>query len=150
MAQPQPSGTQEIFNEFQDHLNQDHDLREQIREVTRDLGQVSRDITASLQAIHHPAPGVTWEDVYKSVEAMFSTAQDHYKTLAATVPDQQYYRYNDQWRFPTQRLSYLATLLIYLRDNRLASRNEVAALLGLHASRDLGFHLDLDDYLHGF
>ena len=40
------------------------------------------------------------------------------------------HRYNDQWKFVTQRLAFLATLMVYLRDDRLISREEVAGLLG--------------------
>lgn len=149
MADSDVTSTQKIFTDFQDYLNEDHELREQIREITREIGQVTRDITAVLQVIHHPTEGTAWLEVYKEAESNFSRAQGFYKQLAEKIPDNQYYRYNDQWRFVTQRLAYLATLLVYLRDERLISREEVATLLGVASKREEGFHIDLDDYLHG-
>ena len=38
--------------------------------------------------------------------------------------------YHDYWRFVTQRLSFLVSLLVYLESGRLATRVEVAHLLG--------------------
>jgi len=143
------SSTQQIFTDFQDYLNADHELREQIREITREIGQIARDITAILQVIHHPVEGTKWSDVYQSAEENFSKAREFYKQLSDKIPDNQYYRYNDQWKFVTQRLAFLATLMVYLRDDRLISREEVAGLLGVAAKREDGFHMDLDDYLHG-
>jgi len=142
-------GTQDIFTDFQDYLNADHDLREQIREVTRELGQVVREIQTVLQVIHHPTGGTKIPDICKNAQEMFTKVKELYKQLAEKIPDNQYYRYNDQWRFVTQRLAYLAALIVYLRDERLVSRDEVAAFLGVAVKREDGFHIDLDDYLHG-
>ena len=39
-------------------------------------------------------------------------------------------RYSDHWRFVIQRLSFLASLLVYLESESLATRLDVAQLLG--------------------
>ena len=39
-------------------------------------------------------------------------------------------RFNDHWRFVIQCLSFLASFLLYLETGQLASRLEVANLLG--------------------
>lgn len=39
-------------------------------------------------------------------------------------------RYSDHWRFVIQRLSFLASLLVYLESDSLATRLDVAQLLG--------------------
>ena len=39
-------------------------------------------------------------------------------------------RYHDYWRFVTQRLSFLVSLVVYLESDRLAGRSEVASCLG--------------------
>lgn len=53
-----------------------------------------------------------------------------YKKLAEVVPAAQYYRYNDHWRFVTQRLCFLASLLIFLEVGTLVSKDTVAEILG--------------------
>ena len=61
-------------------------------------------------------------------------------------------RYCDHWKFVTQRLCFIASLLIYLETSSLATRDQVADLLGLAKKGDAfskTFHLDLEDYLHG-
>ena len=40
------------------------------------------------------------------------------------------HRFHDHWRFVTQRLSFLAALLVYLESERLIEREETAQLLG--------------------
>ena len=39
-------------------------------------------------------------------------------------------RFHDHWRFVFQRLSFLASLLHYMRTGQLASRGDVAMMLG--------------------
>ena len=40
------------------------------------------------------------------------------------------YRYHDFWRFVTQRLSFLSSLLVYLESGDLATHSQVADMLG--------------------
>ena len=48
-----------------------------------------------------------------------------------------------------QRLSFLASFLVYLERGELVPRPEVADLLGVQAETDSGLHLELDNYLMG-
>lgn len=46
------------------------------------------------------------------------------------MPAGQYYRYNDHWRYVTQRLCFLAALTVYLEAGFLVSKDTVAEILG--------------------
>jgi len=46
------------------------------------------------------------------------------------VPNNQYYRYHDQWRFVTQRLCFLVALVIYFEIKLLVDKKTVADILG--------------------
>ena len=60
----------------------------------------------------------------------FKDVESGFAKLAALIPQDQYYRFNDHWRFVIQRLSFLASLLIYLESDKLATKEEVAGLIG--------------------
>lgn len=61
---------------------------------------------------------------------IFGEVRTQYATLAQVVPSNQYYRYNDQWRFVTQRLCFLAALVTYLEVKILVTKEAVAEILG--------------------
>ena len=71
------------------------------------------------------------------------------KKLAAIIPDNQYYRFHDHWKMVMQRLSFLAAFIKYLEKEELITREEAAKSVGVYTNREEGFHMDLDDYLHG-
>ena len=53
-----------------------------------------------------------------------------YAKLADVVPKDQYYRFHDQWRYITQRLCFLASLVVYLEVKVLVTKETVAEILG--------------------
>ncbi|KAG5339046.1 TSN protein, partial [Acromyrmex heyeri] len=80
---------------------------------------------------------------------IFADIRIQYASLAEVVPNNQYYRYHDQWRFVTQRLCFLVALVIYFEIKLLVDKKTVADILGVKNNREDGFHLDLEDFLLG-
>lgn len=72
-----------------------------------------------------------------------------YENLAKIIPEKQYYRYSDHWRYVTQRLCFSAALVVFLEKGILVSKDVTAEILGVKARQVEGFHLDLEDYLMG-
>lgn len=62
--------------------------------------------------------------------ALFEDVRKNYARLADVVPKNQYYKYHDQWRFVTQKLCFLASLIIYLEIKVLLSKDTAAEMLG--------------------
>ncbi|XP_044738662.1 translin [Chrysoperla carnea] len=140
----------EIFGSFQEYLNTEQELREQIRETVRDIDRISREIVTLLQVIHQEQTADTEiPNTCLKARKYFDEVRVNYIKLASVVPQDQYYRFHDQWKFVTQRLAFLIALTIYLEVGILVSRETVAEILGVKSRRDEGFHLDLEDYLMG-
>ncbi|XP_071497928.1 translin-like [Diadema antillarum] len=137
------------FEEFNQHLAQEQDTREEIRTKVRDLEQTAREVMTVLQAVHQENGIKEVSQLCRRSRELFGTVKLQYAQLASKFRVEEYYRFHDHWRFVTQRLTFLASLVIYLETERLASREEVAELMGVAVSRDAGFHLDLEDFLHG-
>lgn len=64
---------------------------------------------------------------------IFEEVRKQYARLAEVVPKDQYYRFHDQWRFVTQRLCFLASLVVYLEVKVLVTKETVASILGGNA-----------------
>lgn len=80
---------------------------------------------------------------------LFEDVGARYKVLAAIIPQKEYYRYHDHWRFVTQRLCFSAALVVFLEDGVLIAKEKTAEILGIKDKPEDGFHLDLEDYLMG-
>lgn len=78
---------------------------------------------------------------------LFERVREGYSKLNEVVPSGHYYRYNDHWRFATQRLCCLAALVIFLEKGFLVEKATTAEILGLDGKTHI--HLDLEDYLMG-
>jgi len=149
-----------LFTDLLGHLNSDHDIREEIKTSVRELEQTGRGLITKLQAMHNVSAVEGAIDVIGRNKPLCDTVRKtletevraQYALIADKIPQGQYYRYCDHWRFITQRLCFIASLLIYLETLNLATREQVANLLGLTQRGDSTtktFHMDLEDYLHG-
>nr|XP_031832664.1 translin [Nomia melanderi] len=142
----------ELFNSFQDYVNNEEKLREEIRIIVRDLEKSSRDILMLLQNIHNEnnlEENIIVSQYCSGARKLFEDVRKHYAKLAEVVPKDEYYRFHDQWRFVTQRLCFLASLVIYLEIKVLVTKEVVAEMLGVKNNKEDGFHLDLENYLMG-
>ncbi|CAG4963987.1 unnamed protein product [Colias eurytheme] len=137
-----------IFGEFQKSLDQEQELREVIRGICKDVDQISREATTVLQVIHHDEAAVSAACL--KARELFEKANAGYGKLKEVVPAAEYYKYQDHWRFMTQRYCYLISLTIWLETGILATHETVASVLGVSAEESKnGFHLDIEDYLVG-
>ncbi|XP_060828248.1 translin [Bombus pascuorum] len=142
----------EIFNSFQTYLVNEEVSREEIRAIVRDLEKNSRDISMILQNIHNEDSMKENMIVYEyctTSRTLFGQVRSNYARLADVVPKNEYYKYHDQWRSVTQKLCFLASLIIYLEIKVLLNKSTAAEMLGVSNDREDGFHLDLEDYLIG-
>ena len=69
-------------------------------------------------------------EVCEKAKATFSRATSQFANLASKIPQNQYYRFNDHWRYVSQRFAFLATLLFFLESEKLAFHEDVAGVLG--------------------
>ncbi|XP_043513055.1 translin isoform X2 [Frieseomelitta varia] len=124
----------------------------EIRAIVRNLEKSARDILMILQNIHNEnnmEENIIVSQYCVTSRELFIDVRKNYAKLAEVVPQDQYYRFHEQWRFVTQKLCFLASLIIYLEIKVLVTKETVAEILGVKNNREDGFHLDLEDYLMG-
>jgi len=143
------SAISDIFNEFQHYIDEEQDIREEIRLTVRDLEQKGRELLTTLQGIHQPEGFSNIPALCEAAAAKLADVKAGYAKLDSRVPSDQYYRFNDCWRFITQRLCFLSALQAYLTSEKLLTRQQCADILGVRVERGEGFHLDIEDYLMG-
>lgn len=114
----------------------------------KDIETASREAITILQVIHSDVEMIG--DACLKTRALLMDAKAHYAKLVDVIPPGQYYRYHDHWRFVTQRLSFVCSLVVFLEAGILIKRETVAEILGINgeAKKDK-FHLDIEDFLMG-
>ncbi|XP_077993646.1 translin-like [Glandiceps talaboti] len=143
------SSTTEVFSALNEHLTQDQEIREEIRNTVKSLEQTAREILAVLQRVHQTSGIKEVPSLCKKSREQFQTIRTQYAELETKFPNDQYYRFNDHWRFVTQRLAFLSAFTVYLESEKFVTREEIAELMGVKLERGEGVHLDLEDYLMG-
>ncbi|XP_033018361.1 translin [Lacerta agilis] len=139
----------EMFIALQGVLTADQDIREEIRKVVQALEQTAREILTVLQGVHQ---GSGFQDIPKKCQKArehFGTVRTQLASLKNKFPADQYYRFNEHWRFVLQRLVFLAAFVVYLETETLVTREAATEILGIESEREKGFHLDIEDYLSG-
>ncbi|ALC40612.1 trsn [Drosophila busckii] len=137
----------EVFSNYQKYIDNEQELRENIRIVVREIEQLSKEATIKLQVIHSDLSKIG--NACGLARKQIAACAEKYQKLSALVPAGQYYRYSDHWTYITQRLVFLIALVIYLEAGFLVARETAAEMLGLKIKQADGFHLDIEDYLLG-
>ncbi|CAH2249535.1 jg18772 [Pararge aegeria aegeria] len=120
-----------IFSGFQKSLEEEQEVREVIRNICKEVDQISREITTVLQVIHHNEAGIS--PACLKARQLFEKANEGYGKLKEVVPPTDYYKYQDHWRYMTQRYCFLISLTIWLEKGILATHDTVAAVLGINS-----------------
>ncbi|XP_038646024.1 translin [Scyliorhinus canicula] len=139
----------DLFSVIQSSLTADQDVREEIRKVVQGLEQTAREILTLLQTVHQTSGLKDVPNKCQKARDHFNVVKVHLEELKTKFPPDQYYRFNEHWRFVLQRLIFLAAFVVYLETETLVTREAVAGILGITVYRDKGFHLDIEDYLSG-
>ncbi|EDW61743.1 translin [Drosophila virilis] len=137
----------EVFSNYQKYIDNEQELRENIRIVVREIEHLAKEATIQLQVIHCDLSKIN--NACSLARKQIEACAEKYQKLSALVPTGQYYRYSDHWTYITQRLIFLIALVIYLEAGFLVTRETAAELLGLKTKHSDGFHLDIEDYLLG-
>lgn len=138
-----------IFSSYQEYLDTEQELRDDIRVIVKDIEQCAREILTNLQTIHQEGGIDEIPSSCFTARQQFINIQKQVKRLAEVISAEHYYRYHDHWRYVFQRLAFLSALTVYLETGDLATREVVADMIGVKVKREDGFHLDLEDYLMG-
>ncbi|XP_043224643.1 translin-like isoform X2 [Amphibalanus amphitrite] len=140
----------DVFLQYSAYMEDEQSLREEIRSQVRELEQTAREMTTLLQSVHQQDGIQNIPAICEKAKGLYPTIKEHYAALSKKVPKDQYYsRFHDHWRFVTQRMAFVAALLVYLETEQLATQQMVADAIGVALNKEDGFILDLEDYLAG-
>ncbi|GCB66135.1 hypothetical protein scyTo_0013543 [Scyliorhinus torazame] len=102
----------------------------EIRKVVQGLEQTAREILTLLQTVHQTSGLKDVPNKCQKAREHFNAVKIHLEELKTKFPPDQYYRFNEHWRFVLQRLIFLAAFVVYLETETLVTREAVAGILG--------------------
>ncbi|KAL1502163.1 hypothetical protein ABEB36_007349 [Hypothenemus hampei] len=147
MSEPQKIVITDIFSPFQEYINAEQEVREVIKNIIKDVEKSLREMLITLQVIHSEINCELIHNAILKTREQFEEIRKGFDALDKVVPPSQYYRYNDHWRFATQKLCFVAALIVFLEKGVLIDQITAAEILGLHQKENV--HLNLEDYLMG-
>jgi len=140
-------GVASVFTEFGVHLGQESVMKEDLRLVIRDLEQNARDIHSLTQRVHRPGGVTDTTGVTVKVRQKFDKVKELFGQLDTKLPENAYWKYCQLWSNTASWISFLASLTIYLESETLATKEQVAEMMGLATTTTV--KLDIEEYLIG-
>ncbi|GAA5985453.1 hypothetical protein JCM10908_006982 [Rhodotorula pacifica] len=135
------------FGYLQEALSRDAELRERVRDVVRQLEQAQRASLAVLARVHS-CPENQIPELVSSLEPTLAPLRTHLSELAALIPPQQFYRYSDSFSRSIQQASFIVVFRVFLEQEDVPSKEEVAQQLGIQKEWEDHFFLSTEEYLH--
>eukprot|EP00088_Acartia_fossae_P024414 TRINITY_DN2536_c0_g1_i11.p1 TRINITY_DN2536_c0_g1~~TRINITY_DN2536_c0_g1_i11.p1 ORF type:complete len:284 (-),score=101.84 TRINITY_DN2536_c0_g1_i11:448-1299(-) len=136
----------EVFAEYGDHLAQEMAAKEKVMESVKGVEKESRKLYTILQNIHRP--GAKINEIVLKAEETFEGIHIALFYLDQVIPKGCFWRYCNLWSNTLSWLSFLASLVLYLKEDTLPEKPKVSALLGLTSDLHC-LHLDIEEYLQG-
>ncbi|KAK4049266.1 Translin-1 [Microbotryomycetes sp. JL201] len=142
------------FDELRQTLEQEQQLRDEIRDAVKQLEQDERQCLTALQRSHQTPQSKT-QDILTLVDSLVPAVQSSLAKLSQIIPPHEFYRYNSMFSHSLQNASYIIvyyTFLLTSIDNDkgpdVPTRDEVSARLAIKPEWRDSFFLPTEDYLH--
>ncbi|KAM0790483.1 hypothetical protein ACM66B_003358 [Microbotryomycetes sp. NB124-2] len=156
------------FDDLRDTLEQDQQLRDEIRDAVKQLEQDERQCLTVLQRAHQTPQSQT-KDILNQVDSLLSNVRSSLARLAQTIPPHQFYRYNSMFQHALQNASFIIVFHTFLSTSvssssmsddqsgvgepQIPTRDQVSQRLDLNNNQqdDLSkdkFFLPTEEYLH--
>lgn len=148
-----------IFQKLQESIDRDSAFKDQIREVTKELDRLNRQITFVLSQCHS-TPSSELPSVLDACKSHFDEQKTKIAELASIASTMPYYKFNGMFSSQLQNASFTAVFAQWLGCDLLArGGTQTGTLLSLEdVGRVLGvkvnvgdadvFHLTTEEYLH--
>ncbi|TVY84524.1 Translin-1 [Lachnellula suecica] len=147
-----------IFEELQNKIDEDADVREQIRAIVQSLERQGRGAQSILSRAHS-TPAAHLKPVIEAAENAIKEEVESIGNLASVASNSPYYKYNGLWTRDVQNVIFSILLCGYLggmahngkaaQPGRLLTIEEVGAILNVPVNlkdRD-AFHITIEEYL---
>ncbi|XMA13272.1 hypothetical protein WAI453_006063 [Rhynchosporium graminicola] len=146
-----------IFEQLQTKIDDDADVRDQIRAITQTLERQGRNAQSVLSRAHS-TPSANIEPVLVAAEASIKEEIESISKLAAISSSSPYYKYNSLWTRDVQNVvfsilfcGWLGGMSTYIKaeQGKLLTIEEVGAILDVPVNlkdKD-AFHITIEEYL---
>lgn len=155
-----PSGTidPKIFESLQSKIDDDAEVRDQIREILQVLERQGRTAQAILSGAHS-TPAAHLEPVLKSTEDAIRGEIESIGKLASATAKSPYYKYNGMWTRDVQNVVFavlfcgwlggMGTFGVAVEPGKLFTIEEVGKILNVPVNlKDQdAFHITIEEYL---
>ncbi|KAG2181090.1 hypothetical protein INT43_008672 [Umbelopsis isabellina] len=135
-----------VFEDIQLRLEEEAVVKDELRQIVRELDRATRVQIANLNRVHaNPTGPVPKVD--------FDVLREQLQKLDKLVSESQYYKYCDIWRNTLQQILFLVAFSTYLKYERLPTVIEFEEALKLKVDIQnelLGLHIPYEDLLHSY
>lgn len=148
MEETDEIGVFEVFSEYGNYLVKESETRDELRTAVKEIEQAGREIHTILQKIHRPGGIKDLLKIAELAETKFGKVKLLCVALDAKIPTDSYWRYSQIWSNSNSWISFLASLTLYIKTDKLPTKDQVSALLGMDTGLT-SLHLDIEEYLLG-
>jgi len=141
-------GVYAVFSNYGDYLAKENDTREDIRLSVKQIEQTGREIHTTLQKMHRPGGIRDLDKIAEHSEMKFAKIRDLVKEVGDKVPSGMYWKYSQTWSNCNSWISFLASLTLYIKTEKLPDKYQVDELLGMNRVGSI-LQLDIEEYLLG-
>jgi len=137
-----------VFSKYGEHLARESDTREDIRSSVKLIEQAGREIHTTLQKIHRPGGIRNLDEIAELAESKFSKIRELVAEVDRKIPIGMYWKYSQSWSNCNSWISFLASLTLYIKTEKLPDKSQVSKLLGMSRDQSV-LQLDIEEYLLG-
>ncbi|KUJ18411.1 Translin [Mollisia scopiformis] len=157
MASSSAMVDQRIFEQLQIKIDEDAQVRDQIRVITQTLERQGRNAQSVLSRAHS-TPAANLQPVLEAAETAIKEEIESITKLAATTAGSPYYKYNGLWSRDVQNVVFSILLCGWLGGMSLQGTPEVGRLLTIEEVGQIlnvpvnlkdqdAFHITIEEYL---
>jgi len=144
---------EEEFAAFNERMESESQVRDDIGKEVRDINQIQRKIAFNLQKVHrNPSDKSEIESVCASTDVLFRDLAQHWQKIVEVIGKEHPEKYRFMWRNTSSNLVFAACFKHWLTTQELLSLKETEKAIGVNVSDPKGpyqLEIDLEDYLMG-
>jgi predicted translin family RNA/ssDNA-binding protein len=128
-----------FFDKFNDALESQSQVKEDIQKEVRELQNCQRKIQFALQKAHkEPADQKTLEQIAQTTSTMFASMKPHWDGIVKQIGNEHPERYHHLWKFVMGDLVFLASYKHWLETQKLLGKEEATAMILGRANQSKG------------
>ncbi|KAK0566088.1 Translin-1 [Tilletia horrida] len=136
------------FASLLQQLEDDRAVQDTIKENAKAVERAHRLLAAQLNRVHS-AKADQIASVIAESASHFAECRQTISTLTASVPEQQYWKYNGIWGSSFSAIIGTSAIAYFLSTGLLLSKEESSQVLGLREETASRVFLTTEEYLHG-